>query len=68
MRDARGETDVFVRLQDGTVLLIENKLTAGFHEQVHSDPDFDYKSLKLPVTLVDATAILSSYYRLGTTN
>ena len=31
--DAWGETDVYVRLQDGTVLLIENKLTAGFQPE-----------------------------------
>ena len=31
--DAWGETDVLVELQDGTVLLIENKLTANFQPE-----------------------------------
>ena len=38
---------------------------AAFLEQVASDPDFDYKALKLPLTLADATAILNGYYQLG---
>ena len=41
---------------------------AAFLERVHGDPDFDYKALKLPVTLADATAILSRYYRLDATD
>ena len=36
---------------------------AAFLEQVASDPDFDYKGLKLP--LADATAILNGYYQLS---
>lgn len=36
-----------------------------FLERVHGDPFFDYKALKLPVTLAEAKAILSRYYRLG---
>ena len=31
--EAWGETDVLVKLQDGTVLLVENKLTAGFQPE-----------------------------------
>ena len=37
---------------------------AAFLEQVSSDPDFDYKALKLPIPLANATAILDGYYQL----
>ena len=38
---------------------------AAFLEQVASDPDFDYKGLKLALPLADATAILNGYYQLS---
>lgn len=38
---------------------------AVFLDQVASDPDFDYKALKLPLPLADAMAILNRYYQLG---
>ena len=41
---------------------------AEFLEQVSSDSEFDYKALKLPITLADATAILGRYYQLHNTD
>ena len=38
---------------------------AEFLGQVARDPDFDYKGLKLPLPLADATAILNGYYQLS---
>lgn len=38
---------------------------AAFLDQVARDPDFDYKALKLSLTLPDATAILDGYYQLN---
>ena len=37
---------------------------AAFLAQVSSDPDFDYKALRLPIALADATAILGRCYQL----
>ena len=37
-------------------------------ERVYDAPEFDYKALKLPITLADAIALLSRYYRLDTTD
>lgn len=39
---------------------------AAFLQQVGSDPDFDYKALKLVLPLPDAMAILHGYYQLRT--
>ena len=36
---------------------------AAFLAPVSSDPDFDYKALRLPIALADATAILGRYYQ-----
>ncbi len=41
---------------------------AKFLERVSDDLEFDYKVLKLPITLADATALLSRYYRLDKTD
>ena len=67
-------SDVFrlVQLLPGEgELIIADSIRAdlgAFLERAHGDLDFDYKALKLPVTLADATAILSRYYRLDTTD
>ena len=72
IRKHRG--DVFRLVQ---LLPVEGELAVGdpiradlaaFLERVHGDSDFDYRALKLPVTLADATAILSRYYRLDATD
>ena len=39
---------------------------AAFLEQVASDPDFDYKALKLALPLSEAMAVLDGYYQLST--
>ena len=64
-------SDVFRLIQllpaTGTLDLadpLRTDLTA-FLEQVTADNSFDYKSLRLPITLADAKAALKRYYRLG---
>lgn len=64
--------DVFRLVQllpgEGEIIVADSIRTdlGVFLERVHGDPSFDYKALKLPVTLTDATVILSRYYRLDT--
>ena len=41
---------------------------AEFRERVSDNPEFDYKALKLPITLADAKALLGRYYRLDKTD
>lgn len=68
VRKHRGDVFRLVQLLPGEgSLVLADSIRADlgeFLEQVHDDPDFDYKALKLSVTLADATAILRRYYRL----
>ena len=72
IRKHRGDVFRLVQLLPGEgELILANPIRvdlAAFIERVHGDPDFDYKALKLPVPLAEATAILSRYYRLDTTD